>query len=337
MIIKSYEIEKMKSSLIENNIFLLYGENTGLKKEIKEKVKFLVNKKDPKVEEINLIENEIIKNEENFYNLIFSGSLFSTNKIILVHDASDKITSIIKKIEGKFPSDIFLVLFSNALEKKSKLRNLFEKEKKLVCVACYLDTEKNLEIIAFQELKREGINISKESINLLVRKTNGDRINLKNEIEKIKAYTKDNKNIDHDVLKNLINLSGEIKNDSLVNTCLSGEISELKKVLFDIVIENQNQILLLRILSNKVRRLLLIKEQNKDNQTLENTINSVKPPIFWKEKPLVKKQLSIWKKNELVNTINEINDLEISCKKNPQISPVILFNFLTKICKKVSY
>ena len=147
MIIKSYEIEKMKSSLIEKNIFLLYGENTGLKKEIKEKIKFLVNKKDSKVEEINLIENEIIKNEENFYNLIFSGSLFSTNKIILVHDASDKITSIIKKIEGKFPSDIFLVLFSNALEKKSKLRNLFEKEKKLVCVACYLDTEKNLEII----------------------------------------------------------------------------------------------------------------------------------------------------------------------------------------------
>ena len=101
MIIKSYEIEKMKSSLIENNIFLLYGENTGLKKEIKEKVKFLVNKKDPKVEEINLIENEIIKNEENFYNLIFSGSLFSSNKIILVHDASDKITSIIKPIHSR--------------------------------------------------------------------------------------------------------------------------------------------------------------------------------------------------------------------------------------------
>ena len=84
---------------------------------MQEKIKFLVNKKDSKVEEINLIENEIIKNEENFYNLIFSGSLFSTNKIILVHDASDKITSIIKKIEDKFPSDIFLVLFSNVLEK----------------------------------------------------------------------------------------------------------------------------------------------------------------------------------------------------------------------------
>ena len=337
MILKTYEIKKMESSLIEKNIFLFYGENTGLKKDIKKIIKLALNKKDPKIEEINLMENEIIKNEENFYNLIFSGSLFSSKKIIMIHESTDKIIAIIKKITTNFPNDVYLILFSGILEKKSKLRNLFEKEKNLVCIACYLDTEKNLETIALQELKKEGVIVSKESINLLIRKINGDRINLKNELEKIKSYAMNNKNINHEILKNLINLSGEIKNDNLINTCLSGEMLELKKILSDIIIENQNQILLLRILSNKVRKLLSIKEQNNNNQTLENTINNAKPPIFWKDKPLVKKQLAIWKKEELINTISEINDLEISCKKNPQVSPAILFNFLTRVCKKVSY
>ena len=80
----------------------------------------------------------------------------------------------------------------------------------------------------------------------------------------------------------------------------------------------------------------MMKEIEKDHKNIDNLINSSKPPIFWKEKPLVKKQLSIWKKDDLKTTIYEINDIELLCKKNPQVSKIIFFNFFSKICTKAN-
>jgi len=337
MILRSYETEKLKSPVLEKKILLLYGENVGLKKEIKESIVSHLKKSDNKLEEVTFFENEVINNDENFYNLIFSGSLFSSKKIISIYSASEKILTTIKNIEDKFPEDAFLVLFSGILEKKSKLRNFFEKNTKVACVPCYPDTEKNLELIAIQKLKKNDILLSKESLNLIIRKVNGDRINLTNELNKIKSFVNDKKKIGYEEIKNLVNSSGEIKSDNLINACLSGEVYELKRILSDISIETQNQVLLLRMLSNKVRKLISIKRQMKKNQNLDNIINNLKPPIFWKEKPIVKKQLSVWNSTELVSAIGEISQIEISCKKNSQISAIILFNFLNKLCKKASF
>jgi len=45
MIIKSYEIKKNKLNLLKNNFFLLYGENIGLKKDIKKFISTEIKKK----------------------------------------------------------------------------------------------------------------------------------------------------------------------------------------------------------------------------------------------------------------------------------------------------
>ena len=79
-----------------------------------------------------------------------------------------------------------------------------------------------------------------------------------------------------------------------------------------------------------------MKKNENDYNNIDNLLDAAKPPIFWKEKPLVKKQLSIWNLQELNVIINEINNTELLCKKNPQISQVIFFNFFTKLCKKAN-
>ena len=155
MILKSYEISKIKSLLNEKKIILLYGENYGLKKEIQESIKLAVNKKNIKLDELNLYENEIIKNDENFYDLIYSGSLFSNFKIISIQNASDKITSHIENIEKKTSNDVYIILFAEVLEKKSKLRSFFESSNNVICVPCYLDSEKDLIIAAQMHLKKK--------------------------------------------------------------------------------------------------------------------------------------------------------------------------------------
>jgi len=222
------------------------------------------------------------------------------------------------------------------LEKKSSLRNFFETSNETICIPCYLDNERDLEIIIRNDLKKDNINLSREIVNLLIEKSNYDRNNLKNEINKIKSYAINKKNLTIDEVKSLINFSGEFKSDSLVNECLCGNITQYKKILSELYLNNNNQILFFRILSRKTQRLLSMKEMEVKFSNLDNLLNSCKPPIFWKEKPLIKKQLSIWGHLELKKIIQEINKIEVLCKKNPQISNAIFFNFFSKICVKAS-
>ena len=336
MIVKSFEVPKKSANFSKYNFFLLYGENTGLKKDIKDVIKIAIEKKDHSTEILSLYENEILDNEENFFNLIYSGSLFSNKKIILIFNATDKIIEKISSTYDRCPNDVFLIVFSEILEKKSKLRIFFETNEKTICIPCYLDNEKNLEIIAQSELRKNNIVLSRESLNLLIEKSNSDRNNLRNEIEKIKSYAIDKKQLELSEIKSLINFSGDYKSDILINECLSGNIIQYKKNISELYVNTTSQILLLRILGNKVKRLLKIKEQTDKSSNIDNLINFAKPAIFWKEKPIVKKQLSIWSLDELKKIIGGINNTELLCKKNPQISKIIFFNFFLDICVKAN-
>jgi len=336
MIIKSYEIQKKILEINQYNLFLLYGENDGLKKEIKEFIKQQISTKNNDAEFLTFYESDITENEENFYNSIYSGSLFSKKKIIYINGGTDKILSKIEDISEKYPKNVYIIILANILDKKSKLRNYFEKNSKLACVACYLDNDRDLELIARTKLNENKIILSKESLNLLIEKSNNDRTNLKNEIEKIITFSLNNKNLKIEDIKSIINFSGEHKSDNLINECLCGNTVQYKKILSELYMNTINQIFFLRILSNKIQRLLKIKSVERDYKDLETLVNSIKPPIFWKEKPILKKQITIWNLDDLKKIFNQINETEILCKKNPQISKIIFFQFFTSICKKAN-
>ena len=336
MIIKSYEVQKNSTNFSKYNFFLIYGENQGLKKDTRKIIKSKLEQKDNSAEILSIYEDEILKNEENFYNFVYSGSLFNDKKIITIYEATDKIIQKISDIYEKQTENVFLIIFSEALEKKSKLRNFFEKNKKTVCIPCYLDSEKDLRIIAQLEFKKNNIMISQEIINLLIEKSNSDRNNLRNEIEKIRSFSLNKKKIELDDVRSLINFSGDYKSNNFINECLCGNIKQYKKILSELYADTVNQILLLRILSSKTQRLLKIKAEESKSNNMDSLINATKPAIFWQEKPLVKKQLSIWNLNDLKKIIIEINNAELLCKKNPKISKIIFFNFFSDICKKAS-
>jgi len=337
MIFKSYEILRKPSVLLKYNLFLIYGENNGLKKDIEQLIKNSLAKIDNKIEHFNLQENEVYDNGDNFYNTIFSGSLFGNTKFLIINNATDKVIGQIESISEKNLDNVYIVVNSSILEKKSKLRIFFEKSSKTACVPCYLDTSRDLEIITINEIKKNNINLSKESINLLIEKSNNDRNNLKNEIEKIKSFALNKKKITIDEIQSLINFSGDHKSENLINECLCGNVYQYKKILSDLQNGSFNQIFLLRILSNKINRLLNIKEsQDNHKNNIDEILNQSKPPIFWKEKPLVKKQLHIWSLKNLKLIISEINETELLCKKNSQISEIIFFNFFNKICMRAN-
>jgi len=334
MLIKAYEISKKNLDTL--NYFLIYGENFGLMKDLAKSVLELKEKKNGEYKKFEFEEEEIIKNQNNFYNLIFSGSLFDKKKVIFINRTTDKIFNLISEISKKDVKDILIFFKANQLEKKSKIRNLFEKDNNLVCIACYQDNNFDLIKIINDEIKQTKIKLSRESIDLLIERASGDRNNLRNEVNKLKSFALNKQVVSYDQVKELTNMVGNYQNDYIVNICLNGDKKKLNKILRENNFSFEDFLILLKIFSKKIHRLLKIKIFNRLEKNLDQIFNQIRPPIFWKEKEDVKKQVRLWNEKKLNLIIKKINEIELNCKKNHELSTNITLDFLSTVCNEVN-
>ena len=322
MIIKNFELEKIKKSNL--SLYLLYGQNEGLKKEVLENCfiknfKGLIEKYD---------EKEVIENQDEMHSKIFNKSLFEKEKIILISRTSDKIVNFIEKILEKNVSDIKIICLSEILERKSKLRNLFEKNSNLMCVPFYADDNKKLTQLCGNFFKKINVPISREILNIIVDKCQGDRNNLNQELGKVEMFINGNTNVKvSDILK-LINLSENYTVSELVDSCLSKNVKDTAKILNENSYTNDDCMLILRTMLNKTKRLIKLRDDYDETKNLDTTVSNFRPPIFWKDKDLVKKQLLKWDKKNSSQLIFEINELEKIIKKNTENSLRITYDFV---------
>ena len=322
MILKSYETKKININL--NKIVLFYGQNEGFKEE--EILKILINNKDKNSTRYD--EKQILDNSEIFYNDILSKSLFEKEKIIIINRATDKIVNIITDLLEKDISDISIIINSNNLEKKSKLRSLFEKNKKLICVAFYPDSQDILTKLTYNFFKENNIAISQENINLIVNRCNGDRGALKNELNKIQFFVKNKKKLSTENLLKLTNLIENYSISELVDNYLAKNQKKIVSILNENNFSNEDCIIITRTLLNKLKRLIKLSKDFNENKSLDKTISNAKPPIFWKDKEIVKQQINNWSPNQINKAIVNINEIELQIKKNYTNPVNIISNFI---------
>ena len=304
MIIKSYEINKIE--LNKFNFFLFYGKNEGAQTEIINQ--YFMSNFNGKVSKYD--ENEFINNYEVIASEILTKSLFEDEKIIIISRTTDKSLKFIQEIINKDPRDINFLLKSGPLEKKSKIRSFFESNKKSIVIPFYEESSKSLNFIIEQFIRKNQIKLSRESINLLIERSSGDRANLKTELEKIYNYSISNKNIDYNIVRKLSNLSENYAVSEIAESFLSKNKKKISKILNENIYSDDDCILILRTIANKSKRLLNIIEENNNSNNIDKVISSFKPPIFWKEKEIVKNQAKTWKIKDLRSKIYEINNLD---------------------------
>ena len=321
MILKSYQLNKINYN--NNNFVLFYGKNEGLKKEELEKIKLQIKKNVFIYEEKQILENQNLFLEE-----ILNKSLFDDSKIIIINRASDKLTPIIEELKGKKIEESFFLINAGLLEKKSKLRNLFEKDKKFICVPFYQDSDETLINLTHEFFKKMKIAISNADINFIINKCNGDRENLKNELIKVELFLQNKKKLVHDDLIKLINLSENYEIGKLIDNCLAKNIKLTMNILNENVFSSDETITIIRIFLNKSKRLLNLLKNFEKDQNIEKTLSSVKPPVFWKDKEIVKKQINKWSIDEVKDLISDINEVELKIKKNSLNSTNFITNFL---------
>tara|TARA_B110000914_G_scaffold216396_1_gene221347 strand:+ start:55 stop:1047 length:993 start_codon:yes stop_codon:yes gene_type:complete len=321
MIIKSFDLNK---NSFKENFYLLYGENQGYKDQI------IKSKFKDKYSECTYSydENEILNNQESFYNELISKSFFEKEKLIIINRATDKIKDIIEEIIEKNISDLVLVLNSNTLIKKSKLRNLFEKNKYTICVPFYEDNNQTLSAIASLFFREKKISISNQTINLITARSRGDRQNLNNELKKIESFLIDKKKINLEDIIKLTNLAENYNVSELIDSCLSKN----KKKTIHILNENnyslEDCILIIRSMLMKSKRLITLCKKATLTKDIETVLSSYKPPIFWKDKEIVKQQINSWSCENAEKLTYEINEIELLIKRYSASSVNILSDFI---------
>jgi len=321
VIAKHSEINKINFK--KNNIYLFYGKNESLKKE---KINLLA-KKFENTQLIKYNQNEILDNSNIFFNEILNNSFFDNQKILLINQATDKIEKIISELLSYSIIDTLIILNAEILEKKSKLRILFEKNNDLICVPFYPDNNETLINIVYSFLKEKKILLSQSDVNLLINRCNNDRGNIENELNKIEMLSKTKKIKPEDIIK-IINLYENYEISDLVDNCLAKNHKKTLNIINENNFSSEEVVLIIRIFINKAKKLLYLADNYAANKDLEKTISSSRPPIFWKNKEIIKQQIIKWKSNNIKKLIFDLNNIELQIKKNSLSSINILTNFI---------
>ncbi len=322
MIIKHFEISE--KTLTKFDLYLFYGKNEGLQNEII-KQKFIHNF-NGKIEKYD--ETEFIQNYDDIVNSILNKSFFDDKKIFIISRTTDKSLKLIENLQEKNLDEIKIIFKSGALEKKSKLRILFEKEKNLSLTAFYEDNARDLTNIAFEFLNKNNIKLSREAVNLLVNRASGERGNLKTELEKIYNYSLSNKNVSLENVLKLSNLAENYAVNELADSYFLKNKKNIAKILNENNYSNEDCVLIIRTLLGKSKKLRVIIEENIEIRNIDKVISNFKPPIFWKDKENVKKQANSWDLNDLKEVIYKINDLELAVKTNSNQSLNLVSDFV---------
>jgi len=320
MILKSFEIKKIDQNI--NHLILFYGKNEGLKNEA---VEILIKDKNNL---FNYEEKEILENENNFIESILSKSLFEQQKFIIIKRVTEKILKIVEILNSKNLEEIMVVLNSDNLDKKSKLRSFFERDKKLVCIPFYPDNEQTLSKLAYNFLRDKKILISPSNINLIVNKCSGDREALINELQKIEYFSKNGKKINSENISKLINLNENHSISELIDNCLVKNKKKIISILNENNFSNEDCIIIIRSFMIKAKKLLTLTKTFETNKNIDLTISSAKPPIFWKEKEITKQQIYKWKPKNVENLIYSLSDIELEVKKNINNSINLITDFI---------
>ena len=320
MLLKTFDLKKININL--NKFILFYGKNEGLKNDA---ISGLVKNKDGI---LNYDEKEILENHENFINDILTKSFFEKEKIIIIKRATDKIIKIIDELKTKNLEDTMIIINAENLEKKSKLRSVFEKDKKFICIAFYPDNTQTLAKLTYNFLKEKNIPISPSNINLIVSKCNGDRETLLNELKKIEYFCKNGRKITLEHIIKLTNLAENHSITELVDNCLAKNKNKIISILNENNFGNEDCILITRTFLNKSKKILKLSNEFKANKNIDLTISTAKPPIFWKDKEITKQQIFKWRPENIKQLIYKLNEVELLIKKNIINSTNIIIDFI---------
>ncbi len=325
MIIKPYDLNNTFQKIDNHNLCLFYGENLGMMDDFKKEI----IKKNKNIKLIKKNQDEVLKDTEFFFNELLNKSLFEENKNFFISQTDDKILELLENIKDKIDTNK-IFLFSGVLNKTSKLRTYFEKSKEYSIIPCYPDDEISIrKIITSRLASFQGL--YKECITAILESSNNDRFKLNNELNKIETCFLDKK-IDLKSLFKLLNSNVNEDLNDLTNAALSGNKKKTNKLLNETIIEDEKSLFFIHILNHRLNRLSHLISLG-INSNIDQAFNSIKPPIFWKDKNNFIEQSKKLNKDKINKILKKTYNLELRIKSSSSFNNKILIKkLLVDVC-----
>ena len=328
MKIKAYELK----SLVEKNkyaAYLIYGQNKGL---VREKSQVIIDAyKNDQTEIIKFENDELISEPEKLANEFNTFSLTAEKKILHILNTKDNLTETITNTVTDLDSKNLIVFETSELTPRSKLRKFFEKEKHLGVLACYFDTERDVQELIESTFKKENISISRDIVLLITKYLGNERHIIKSELEKIILYLKDKKEFNAEDILKCLSQNEDYGFDDLNYSISDGNVVKLDKVINQLYLEGINPVALLRSVSKHFQKILFINQKLDSGMNLSESLTQLKPPIFFLYINQFKEQVKKWKTTLCYKVIERILETEEICKMNSKIAKIICWRTLRNI------
>ena len=328
MKIKAYELK----SLVEKNkyaAYLVYGQNKGL---VREKSQIIINSyKDNQTEIIKFENDELISEPEKLTNEFNTYSLTAEKKILHILNTKDNLTEIITDTVTDYDSKNLIIFETSELTPRSKLRKFFEKEKHLGILACYFDTERDVQELIETTFKKENMPINRDIVLLITKHLGNERHIIKSELEKIILYLKDKKEFKAEDILKCLSQNEDYGFYDLNYSISNGNVVKLDKIINQLYLEGINPIALLRSVSKHFQKILFVNQKIDLGMNLSESLSQLKPPIFFLYANQFKEQVKKWKTTLCYKAIERILETEELCKMNSKIAKIICWRTLRNI------
>ena len=328
MKIKAYELK----SLVEKNkyaAYLIYGQNKGL---VREKSQVIIDAyKNDQTEIIKFENDELISEPEKLTNEFNTYSLTAEKKILHILNTKDNLTEIITNTITDHDSKNLIVFETSELTPRSKLRKFFEKEKHLGILACYFDTERDVQELIETTFKKENMPINRDIVLLITKHLGNERHIIKSELEKIILYLKDKKEFKAEDILKCLSQNEDYGFDDLNYSISNGNVVKLDKIINQLYLEGINPIALLRSVSKHFQKILFVNQKIDLGMNLSESLSQLKPPIFFLYANQFKEQVKKWKTTLCYKAIERILETEELCKMNSKIAKIICWRTLRNI------
>lgn len=245
-----------------------------------------------------------------------SFSLMASQRVILVRDADDDVVEPLLDALTRRASSNYVILYATDSLAGSKLRTFAERSDELGCVPCYKDEGAGLDQVIRDALRGYGLRVNSEVMRFLATQLNGDRQIILNELEKLSLYIGDEaEEVTLEEAQAAIGENNDKSLDDLAHAVAAGDMVGLCRLCDRLLAEGQVGFLLVRAVMRYLARLRELAYATEQGQSLDAAIESIRPPVFFKAKPVLKAHAPRWSSARVNEALARLQMLELDSKR----------------------
>lgn len=318
---------------------LLYGADNGqMTQRSKQLAAAILPPMDAGFNLTELTEDQCLADEARLADELNAMSLMGGRRLIMVRDASDKLTPILKSALAQCSPSVpaheqhFLIVLAAEITARSTLRALFEQSKILAALPCYKDEAQGISQLVRTRFNAAGLRFAPESVSFLARQLRGDRMIAESELDKIVLYYGEGAQVDMESLRRLTSASMDIEMGDVCHAFAAAQLAALMRQLDNTLQSGIQPIIVLRSIGQLLSRIEQVLLAAQESGSIDRAIESMRPPLFYKEKPLFHEYAQRWSLPQLRSAKHQLMVLEVSIKQHHEIDGLLLKDSLLRLC-----